>query len=97
LGYIALISNLSLLDDNEVKGVMTCKGTVKGNIVILENNAMLPEGSIVEVKVLESEPDLEKRKIAIDSIMALGEKLKGRGINLSRYIVEARKELEKRV
>jgi hypothetical protein len=87
-----------LTEYNEERDVMiTCKGTIKGNIVILENNAMLPEGSIVEVKVLESEPDLEKRKVAIDSIMALGEKLKGRGINLSRYITEAREELEKRV
>jgi hypothetical protein len=77
--------------------IMTCKGTVKGNIVILEKNVMLPEGSVVEVKVLGSEPDLNKRKLVVDSLIALGEKLKGRGINLGRCVTEAREELENQI
>jgi len=36
--------------------VMTCRGIVKGNIVVLEDAAILPEGSEVEVRLLELNP-----------------------------------------
>jgi len=72
------------------------RGTVKGNIVVLETAAALPEGSKVEVRLLESKPNLPRRKAAVERLEALGAKLKGRGINLSKYVVEAREELEER-
>lgn len=77
--------------------IITCKGKVKGNVVILENDAILPDGSLVEIRVLEYKPDLKKRKLAVESILTFGEKLKGRNINLSKYITESREELEDRV
>ena len=77
--------------------VMTCRGIVKGNIVVLEDAAILPEGSEVEVRLLGSKPDLARRRAAGVKLRALGEKLKGRNINLSKYVIEAREELEERV
>ena len=77
--------------------IMTCKGKVRGNTVIIENDALLPEGSLVEIRVLEYKPNLEKRRLAVESLLALGEKLKDRNISLSKYITEAREELENRV
>ncbi len=71
-------------------GRMTYKGTVKGNIVILESSATLPEGSEVEVRLLESKPNLAKRKEVVARLAALRKRLEGRDVNLSRYIVEAR-------
>lgn len=72
-----------------------CKGVVKGNVVILED--VLPEGSEVEVRVIESKSNSAQKKLAIDAIMAFGRKLEGRGINLSKCLAEAREELENRV
>ena len=75
--------------------MIICKGMVKGNVVILED--ALPEGSEVEVRVIESKSNSAQKKVAIDAIMALGKKLEGRGINLSKCLAEAREELENRV
>ena len=75
---------------------VTCKGTVKGNIVILEDSATLPEGSEVEVRLLESKPNLAKRKEVVERLEALGKRLKGRDVNLSKHVAEAREELEER-
>jgi hypothetical protein len=77
--------------------VIICKGKVKGNVVILENDAVFPEGIEVEVRLLENEPDLEKRKAIVSRFLTLGEKLKGRNVNLSKYIAESKEELEERV
>lgn len=33
---------------------MTCRGVVKGNTILLEDRAHLPEGAAVEVRVLDS-------------------------------------------
>jgi hypothetical protein len=76
---------------------ITYRGTVKGNIVVLEGTATLPEGSKVEVRLLESKPNLAQRKAAVAKLRALGERLKGRDVNLSKYVIEAREELEERV
>lgn len=76
---------------------VTYKGTVKGNIVILESSATLPEGSEVEVRLLESKPNLARRKEVVARLAALRKKLEGRDVNLSKYVAEAREELEKRV
>ena len=76
---------------------ITYKGTVKGNIVILESDAAFPEGAEVEVKILESKPDLAKRKAAVLRLTALGEKLKGRNVNLSKHVLEAKAKLERGV
>ena len=35
---------------------MTYRGTVKGGVVVLEGEPSPPEGALVEVSVLESEP-----------------------------------------
>ena len=75
---------------------VTYKGTVKGNIVILESSATLPEGSEVEVRLLESKPNLARRKEVVARLEALSERLKGRDVDLSKHVVEAREELEKR-
>lgn len=75
---------------------MAYKGIVKGNVIVLENNAVLPEGIEVEVRPLLSKTDLIKRKAAVRRLEALGEKLKGRNINLSEYVIKAREELEER-
>lgn len=76
---------------------VTYKGTVKGNIVILESSATLPEGSEVEVRLLESKPNLARRKEVVARLAALRKKLEGRDVNLSKYVAEAREELDKRV
>jgi len=34
--------------------VTTCKGIVRGNIVVLEEGARLPEGAMVEVRLSEA-------------------------------------------
>lgn len=72
------------------------RGTVKGNIIVLESAAALPEGSKVEVRLLESKPNLARRRAAVAKLEALAKRLKGRDINLSKYVVEAREELEER-
>lgn len=77
--------------------VTTYRGIVKGNTVVLEGTATLPEGSEVEVRLLESKPNIAQRKAAVAKLRTLGERLKGRHINLSKYVVEAREELEERV
>ena len=76
---------------------VTYRGTVKNNKVVLERGVTLPDGAEVEVRLLESKPDSAKRKAAVARLRAIGEKLKGRDVNLSKYVIEAREELEKRV
>lgn len=66
------------------------KGVIKGNVIILRNNAVLPKGTEVEIRPLIHEPDLSKRKESVKRIKEFGEKLKGRNINLSKYVIEAR-------
>ena len=70
--------------------VITYRGIVKGNTVILESAAVLPEGTEVEVRFLQPKPDLARRKAAVAKLGALGMKLKGRDINLSKYVIETR-------
>lgn len=76
---------------------MICKGVVKDNLVVLEEGIRLPEGTLVEVRPIEQEIDLEKRKEAVAKLKALGEKLRGRNLNLGKYVLEARREIEERV
>jgi len=44
----------------------------------------------VEVRLLESKPNLARRKAVVAKLAALGERLKGRDVDLSKYVVEAR-------
>jgi hypothetical protein len=41
------------MDDRGDRAMTTCKGIVKGNIVVLEEGAHLPDGAEVEVRLRE--------------------------------------------
>jgi hypothetical protein len=54
---------------------MTCKGIVKGNVVVLEEGAKLPDGASVEILIrLLAEgalAPLDKRQAALNRILSL--------------------------
>ena len=84
---------------------MTYKGVVKENTVILQEDAHLPNGTVVEVTVapttLETEneastEELNERCALVARMKAFGEKLRGRNVNLGELILEAKDELEDR-
>jgi hypothetical protein len=82
---------------------MTYKGVVKGNLVILEEGARLPNGATVVVTVQQAVPDervsldeIAQRQALIAQIKEFGQKLAGRNINLGDLILEGREELESR-
>lgn len=52
---------------------MTVRGMVKGNIIILDEGAKLPDGARVEVQAIEtslSERELQSRREAVERIKA---------------------------
>jgi hypothetical protein len=84
---------------------MTYKGVVKENMVILQEGALLPNGTVVEVIVAPttseaengpSPEELNKRRALVAQMRAFGEKLIGRNVNLGELILEAKDELEGR-
>jgi hypothetical protein len=82
---------------------MQYKGTVQGNVVILEEGVHLPEGVRVIVTVEPegaeeevSREDLAQRRALIARMRVFGERLKGRHVNLGAAVLEGREELEDR-
>ena len=73
------------------------KGTVKNNVVVLENGAHLPDGTIVEVRV-KNDPEreaklLQKRQAAFQRI--LDHQIPG-PIGMAEIIEEDKRECEER-
>lgn len=79
---------------------MRCKGIVKGNVVLLDEGAHLPDGTRVMVTVEQAEEitseELAERRALVVKMKAFGERLVGRQINLGDLVVEGREELEDR-
>ena len=78
---------------------MVCKGIVKGNVVILEEGAQLPNGATVVVALepaQQTEEEVNTRRALIGRMKAFGRKLEGRNVNLGALILEGREELEQR-
>ena len=82
---------------------MTYRGMVKDNMVILPEDAHLPDGTVVEVTIATTPETVESRASAEEIIerqtlvarmKAFGEQLRGRDINLGALILEAKDELE---
>jgi len=84
---------------------MTYKGMVKDNVVILPEDAHLPNGTVVEVTIAPvsmstenqvSTEELTERQALVARMKTFGEKLRGRDGNLGALILEAKDELEDR-
>jgi hypothetical protein len=84
---------------------MTYKGVVKGNVVILEEGAHLPNGTTVLVTVAQAKQgaegtvgpeELDERRALIAQMRAFGQKLVERNVNLGDLILEGKEELENR-
>jgi hypothetical protein len=84
---------------------MTYKGVVKEQTVILQEDAHIPNGTVVEVTVapttLEAEneaspEELNERRALAARMKAFGEKLRSRNVNLGDLVLEAKDELEDR-
>lgn len=88
---------------------VTYKGVVQGNVVVLECNTTLPEGTRVTVvpepterRPLRSlsERELRRRKEACERLEVLAERIANTAkptLNLGKDVIEARRELEERV
>jgi len=76
---------------------MRAKGTVKGNIVVLDEGEKLPDGARVEVRVIEetlSAEELERRNDVFNRILA---HLIHRPVGMDEILREAKQELEERI
>ncbi len=76
---------------------MTAKGTVKGNIVVLDEGEKLPDGARVEVWVIEetlSAEELERRNNVFNRILAHSIH---RPVGIDEILREAKQEIEERV
>jgi hypothetical protein len=88
---------------------VTYKGIVRGRVVVLEGDPMLPEGTRVTIvpepiarrplRVLSVE-ELQRRKAVCERLEALADRIARTarpGLNLGDDVSEARRELEERV
>lgn len=83
---------------------MRCRGIVKGNVILLEEGAHLPEGAQVTVTLEQRDQieedvtveELEQRRALVTGMKAFGEQFKERHVNLADLILEGREELEER-
>ena len=84
---------------------MWCKGTVQGNVVVLEEGVSLPDGTAVmvlteRVEVTPGEEitpaELAQRRVLVAQMQTFGQRLAGRHIRLSDALLEGREELEAR-
>jgi hypothetical protein len=73
---------------------MTCRGTVKGNVVVLDENVKLPEGAAVEVRVIETAISREE---AFARVLRQREANKDLRIGIDEIIEEDRQDREDRV
>jgi hypothetical protein len=65
--------------------VVICKGVVKDNVVVLEENACLPDGAEVEVRVL---PTAAEREEAFARVLAQREASTGLRVGMDEIIQE---------
>jgi hypothetical protein len=84
---------------------MQWKGVVQGNIVVLDEGALIPEGSRVTIAIepidrARSHPavpdDVEQRQAWAAHLTTFGERLRGRQMSLGNLVLESREELEER-
>ncbi len=78
---------------------MTCKGVVKGNIVVLDEGVTLPDGATVVVTIeppQQAQEEIDTRRALTARMRAFGQKLEGRNVNLGALILEGREELRQR-
>jgi hypothetical protein len=76
---------------------MTAKGTVKGNIVILDEGEKLPDGARVEIRVIEeplSAEELERRKEVFQRVLAHAIH---RLVGMDDILRESRQDLTKQI
>ena len=72
------------------------RGTVKNNVIVLENGAQLPEGAKVEVRIKDPDREtklLEKRRAAIQRI--LEHQIQG-PVGMAEIIEEDKRERDER-
>ncbi len=76
---------------------MTAKGTVKGNIVVLDEGEKLPDGARVEVRVIETELAPEELRQRVELANRIRAHQVHRSVGMGEILREARQELEERV
>ena len=80
------------------------RGVVQGNTIILEEGALLPDGTAVVVTVPTAAQEkgeitageLNERQALVTRMKAFGQKLAGRTVDLGDLVLEAKDELEDR-
>lgn len=78
---------------------MRCKGIVRGNKVLLEEEVRLPDGVHVTITVEEgqmeeqiSPEELEPRRNLVAQMKAFWKRLEGRHIDLGDLVIKGREE-----
>jgi hypothetical protein len=78
---------------------MTYKGVVKGTVIVLEDDAALPDGATVEVRVLGPRvietANLDRQSVFAD-LMKRREAYAGRRIGIDEIIEEEKQDREER-
>ena len=84
--------------------MLSYRGVVQGNTIILEEGVHLPDGTAVVViapNTTQEEGEitageLNERQVLVTRMKAFGQKLAGRTVDLSESVLEAKDELEDR-
>jgi hypothetical protein len=74
---------------------MTLRGTVKGNTIVLDDGACLPEGAVVEVRLLP-EPQISREE-AFAAVLRHREQNRGLRVGIDEIIEEEKQDREERV
>jgi hypothetical protein len=74
---------------------MTVRGTVKGNTIVLDDGACLPEGATVEVRLLP-EPAISREE-AFAAVLKHREQNRGLRVGMDEIIEEEKQDREERV
>ncbi len=75
---------------------MIAKGTVKGNIVVLDEGESLPDGARVEIGVIEMKLPLEERRKREEIFNRILSHQINRYVGMNELLREERQELEER-
>lgn len=84
---------------------MTYKGTVQGNVIVLEEGVPLPEGARVLITVEQMQKrekstvtpeELHQRQAVVARMKEFGQRLAKRDINLGDLVLAEKEELENR-
>lgn len=84
---------------------MTCKGTVQGNVIVLEEGVLLPDGATVLITVEQVQKEemptvtpeeLRQRQVVVARMKEFGQRLAKRDINLGDLVLAEKEELENR-